>query len=404
MKIPSVKIVFDRKKKASKHQKGKLDLRITYERKQKFISTGISIYPDNWDERNQEVVNSFEAIELNSILQSQRRRVYKIIAEMDEAGKFDIDAIPTLLRGEKVNLTFLDYVFLRIEKSPVSKGTKAKYISLFNKLSEFGGIKFFRDVTEKNIRDFDEWLKNRSWSETNRLGVEQHKQYESSTIGTYHKNLKKFIADAVVDGYLQENVYIAKRIKIVRGNARIDKHLTIEELEKVKKAKMPTASLSVARDLFVFSCLTGLAYSDLCAFDVAKIKKEGKMCVYRSIRQKTKTEFVAPIPKEAMEILARYNNRLPKLPNQKFNMKLKVVADAAGIDKPISTHYARHTAASVWLNEGVPIAIISRALGHTNTAITEKVYSKMFDETMVEAFSKMEKSGRKRRHSKIEGK
>ena len=392
MKIPSVKIVFDRKKKASKHQKGKLDLRITYERKQKFISTGISIYPDNWDERNQEVVNSFEAIELNSILQSQRKRVYKIIADMDERGKYDIDAIPALLRGKRVNISFLDYLFQRIEKSPVAPGTKGKYVSLFNKVSEFGKMQFFSDVTEKNIRDFDEWLKNFTWTEMDRFGMEVEKRYSEATIGTYHKNLKKFISDAVIDGFLPENVYVAKRIKVVKGRARLDKFLTIAELEKIRQASMPTAALSVARDLFVFSCLTGLSYSDVASFDASKITSEGGISIYRGVRHKTKTEYIAPVPAEALGILEKYGNRLPKVSNQQYNIKLKLIADAAGIDKPISTHYARHTAASVWLNEGVPIAIISRALGHTNTAITEKVYSKMFDETMVEAFSKMESS------------
>ena len=65
-----------------------------------------------------------------------------------------------------------------------------------------------------------------------------------------------------------------------------------------------------------------------------------------------------------------------------------MVADAAGIEKPISSHYSRHTAASIWLNEGIPIEVISKALGHSNTSLTERVYSKMFDETIVSAFSK----------------
>ena len=391
MKIPKVKIVFDRKKKASKTQKGKLDLRITYERKQKFISTGISVYPSNWDEKNQEVVNSFESIELNEIIQSQKRRILKIISGMGETKKFDVDAIPTLLRGESVNMTFLDYIYKRIGKCTVTEGTKKKYITFFNKLSDFGKIKYFSDVTERNIREFDEHLRSYSWVEPDRFGIPTRKYYEDSTIGTYHKNLKKFIADAVVDGFLQENIYISKRIRIVKGRARLDKFLTVEELEKVKKAEMPTNAVCVARDLFVFSCLTGLAYCDLCAFDASLIKKEGKVSIYKGRRQKTKTEFIAPLPEEAMSILKKYGNKLPKLPNQKFNMKLKIVAAAAGIDKPISAHYARHTAASVWLNEGVPIAIISRALGHTNTVITEKVYSKMFDKTMAAAFAEIDK-------------
>lgn len=63
--------------------------------------------------------------------------------------------------------------------------------------------------------------------------------------------------------------------------------------------------------------------------------------------------------KPALDILHKYNNKLPLISNVKYNAYLKVVVQYAGIDKPITTHWARHTGATLMLNEGIPMNIIS---------------------------------------------
>lgn len=74
-----------------------------------------------------------------------------------------------------------------------------------------------------------------------------------------------------------------------------------------------------------------------------------------------------------------------------YNQYLKVIAQAAGIDKPVSTHYARHTGATLLLNEGIDMRIISKICGHSSTKITEQVYAKLLDETVVDAIKKLKK-------------
>ena len=99
--------------------------------------------------------------------------------------------------------------------------------------------------------------------------------------------------------------------------------------------------------------------------------------------------FTIPLLKPALDILHKYNNKLPLISNVKYNAYLKVVAQYAGIDKPITTHWARHTGATLMLNEGIPMNIISMICGHSNIKITESVYAKLLDETIVEAMSKI---------------
>jgi integrase len=109
------------------------------------------------------------------------------------------------------------------------------------------------------------------------------------------------------------------------------------------------------------------------------------MNVYIGHRKKTNVTFTIPILSPALEILHKYNGKLPIISNVKYNEYLKIVAQSSGIDKPLSTHWARHTGATLLLNEGVPMQIVSKICGHSSTKITEQVYAKLLDETVVDA-------------------
>ena len=111
------------------------------------------------------------------------------------------------------------------------------------------------------------------------------------------------------------------------------------------------------------------------------------MDVYRRPSKKTKKPFVAPIVPAAMKILKKYNYRLPIISNVKYNLYLKTVAQYANLDVPLSSHWARHTGATILLNEGIEMRIITKICGHSSTKITEQVYAKLLDETVVDAVS-----------------
>ena len=107
--------------------------------------------------------------------------------------------------------------------------------------------------------------------------------------------------------------------------------------------------------------------------------------VYMCQRLKTNVTFTVPLLQPALDILKKYKNRLPLLSNVKYNQYIKVIAQACGIDKPLTTHWARHTGATLLLNSGVSMQIVSKVLGHANTRITEQIYAKVLNETVVDA-------------------
>lgn len=393
MKIPTIRFVHARRG-LSKNGKGMVEIVITNDRKRVLISTGVSCYPHNWKGENKKniyVSGTGADMELNQILMAMFQKAYKAVAKMVESGRVDLSAIPKIIKQENVDMTFLDYILHRESQKNVVDYTKMSYKSFYNKLSEYGKIKHFTDITEKAIRDFDEWLHKYTWTEKDRFGNDVAKKYSQATIGSFHKNLKNFIADAVIDGYLSENVYITKAIKIDKGKSRIDNFLTSEEIEKIETTTMPTRSLDEARDLLLLQIYTGLAYIDLMTYDFRKYKQvDGEMlCIGR--RHKTGVEFAFVLLPQAVAILEKYDYCIPKLPNQKYNVKLKLVADACGIDKPITSHDGRRSCGYVLLNAGVPIEVVSRVLGHQSVKMTESAYAKVLNKTLVAAFAKVKR-------------
>lgn len=391
MKIPTIKFVYDRRHTAGKDGKGYVEMVITHDRQRKFIATSISCHPHQWKgdtKRNIYIIGTGADMEMNQILLTMYQKAYKIVSQQVERGQIDISAIPVLLKARNIDMTFLDYIVRRSESKNVVEYTKWSYQGFYNKLSEYGKIKFFSDITEKAIRDFDEWLHAYAWTEGG-----QKRTYSQATIASYHKNLKNFIADAVIDGYLKENVYVTKGIKVDKGKTRIEEFLTEDEVAAIAKADMHLRSLLESRDLFLMQCYTGMAYVDLMSFDFQSVKDVEIGSIVHGTRHKTGTTFSFIITDEAKDILERYGYKLPKLPNQKYNARLKLVADAAGIEKNITSHMGRRSAGSIWLNSGIPLEVVSRCLGHSSLLTTQKAYAKVLDKTIAEAFAKVRKKG-----------
>ena len=387
MILPTIKFIFDRMHRASKDKKGTIDLRITFCGKQKFIATGLKCFPGQWDAKH-ECVKSVDCQEDNNLLLKIRKKALKIISNMAESDNIDLNSIPVLLRQKTIDMTFEDYIYQRMTKRPVSDYTKKAYHVFYSRFTEWGKMRFFSDISQKGIRDFDEWLHTVKWKAKDKYGREIEKSYSKASIGSMHKNLKVFINDAVVDGFVSENPYVSKRIKIDKGETRIDKFLTRDEISRIEATEMPTASLSETRDLFLIQCYSGLSYVDLMNYDFTQCKNANDYAVFSGIRSKTGTLFTFVLTPKAKAILDKYDFLMPKMPNQKYNVKLKIMADAAGIDKSISSHDARRSCGYILLNAGVPIAIVSRVLGHSSIKQTEQAYARLLDETIAKEIKK----------------
>ena len=377
-KSPQVSFVFDRRKIASPTVKSSVDMRITYNYKQKIISTGIKLYSTQW--KNGKIVNCSDILQISQTLDKMLSDVRQIILRMMQEGEVDINVIPEEL--EKLNqpkISFLEFcnqraVVRKYGKKPDSQERYNRFIRLF---TEWGKIKSFEDINERSIISYDKYLAD--------TGMKPYSKWNN-----YHRFLNSFILDAIDAGYMKKNPYRWVNIDKDKSTNGISRCLTPEEFRKLKTLPMPTECISRVRDVFVFQTYTCLSYSDLKDFDSKMIQEVKGMSVYVGRRVKTTMTFTIPLLSPALDILHKYDGKLPIISNVKYNLYLKTVAQTAGIDKPLSSHWARHTGATLLLNEGVPMQIVSKICGHSSTKITEQVYAKLLDETVVEAIQEVQ--------------
>jgi integrase len=110
--------------------------------------------------------------------------------------------------------------------------------------------------------------------------------------------------------------------------------------------------------------------------------------IYKGKRHKTGQDFTIVLLKPALAIIKKYNGKLPIISNVKYNLYLKAAVKYAKIDKPVTTHWARHTGATILLNEGkLPMHIVQHILGHATIRETERTYAKVLDKSIVESMA-----------------
>jgi len=378
MKVPSIKLVFDRKKVATHIKEASVEFLICHEYKKKYIATGVRLHDKEW-KPDLHVVGRVDAPELNELLNKQIRNVREVINRMMDEGNINIDEIPSrLLMLNRDGMSFMDFCEERvaIRQHGLKEDSAERYDRFMRFFKKWGKIVYFADVTDKNVILMDEALSEKKMTAYSRWH-------------NYHRFLNSFIIDAVNEGRLSRNPY--KWVSITRKQEKktLDKFLTKKEVERLKKLPL-NGHLERVRDLFIFQVYTCLAYVDLASFDANKIEEVNGRKMYVGNRGKTGQEFSFLLLEPAVKVLEKYGGALPIITNQKYNDYLKVLAARAKINKPLSSHYARHTGATLLLNAGVDMEVVAKILGHSSTRITRQVYAKLLDSTVADA---MEKAG-----------
>lgn len=375
MKYPSLRFVFDRKHVATKKKRGLVQLEVLSEGKRKWIGTGVKLYSDQWNDRKK-VINSAEMLQLNQRLDEMMRVIQDWINELIRKKEtFEFEKLDTFLKYVNHSENYIEFLERRInERNDISESTRQSHQVLISSLKEFGGITYMSDLTVQNIKLYDNWLHG--------------KGYSQPTIHNYHKRNKVYIREAMSLGLLKDYPYTGVVVK--RGKNKRRKFLYQEELDKIRNAKIPNESISRVRDMFVFQSFTGLAYADLAKFNFKRdvIEHDGKYII-NDVRVKTEENYYIVLLSPALEVLKRYNFELPIISNAQYNLRLKLVADYAGLDKNLTTHMARHTFATLALTKGVQLKVVSKMLGHSSIKVTEE-YATILNEDVNKGYELFE--------------
>jgi site-specific recombinase XerD len=230
-----------------------------------------------------------------------------------------------------------------------------------------------RELNFEFINDFEFYLKSQ-------------KKIDVNTNAKYIKNVKKIVNECVAKNWLDKDPFMGYKIKTKHTEREF---LNEFELKDIEEKEFVIERLNHVRDIFLFSCYTGLAYIDI--FNLTKenisIGIDGEKWIFTH-RQKTETASRIPLLSSALVILDKYakhpkaineNKLLPVPSNQKVNAYLKEIGDCCGIKKELTFHIARHTfATTITLNNGVSLESVSKMLGHKKFQTTQ-IYAKILD-------------------------
>jgi integrase len=396
----NIKILFwIQPSKTNKKEEAPLYLRLTHQGIRKNMATGFKIHPRLWDSLKGRVkgTNS-HANNINAQLQHIRERLMTIFNQLLRDGNANLDKLLDCYRDKDKEVVSLLQLVMLHNKDFQSKigvvyrySTYEKYEILLKKLQLFIPYKYGKeDFGLKNlscqfIEDFDFYLR-----------VHDHNQHNTAI--KYLKNLKKIINIGVMKGWVSESPFINYRA-VYKEVDRI--YLTAAELQAIESKKLNVPRLLITRDVFLFQCYTGLAYSDLARLkqkDIVEGINNKKWIIIR--RQKTDIRSAIPLLPQALNLLQR-NNKVYRgcgtewplfqfYAIQKYNVYLHELADVCDIQKRLTSHVGRRTfATTVAMGNGMGLETISKILGHTNTKITAQ-YAVVTDYKVAEEMQLLE--------------
>ena len=366
MKKELVNVVFDRRKLYAKRGMAYLEVMVYLGRKGRRYITVCTSTPETWEQD----AKSAETLEIISNCQ-------KILSAMEILGEdMTMENFNRHYLGEEKEETvpkvednsskdFIAYCEEALASEQLAPGTRRHKQVVIDALKTYGKIQTYGDLTAKNLMAFDKWLHNGERTDV--------------TIYGYHKKLKKWVSELERTEQIPRNPY--KLVTFNRGKSKERQPLLESELVLIREAQLDSR-LDRVRDLFIFAAYTGLAFCDTQAFDFATMTiQEGSMSYIDGSRIKTGTKFFTPILSPAMDVLKKYDYKLPKISNQKANDYLHLIQAKLDIKKNLTFHVARHSFATLTLAHDVPIENVARMLGHEDIRTTQ-IYAKILRTTI----------------------
>jgi integrase len=333
--------------------------------------------------------NKTDIKELNQFLNRARTRISNIYRDILVDGELPTASIVKnhFLGIEEQGGTILasfEY-HKKISESNLSVNTLKHYNTTEKYVKEFLMKKihtsdaFLSKVNFKFITEFEYFLRRR-------IPTDHQKPMQNNGVMKHVERFRKVVNLAQKLDWINIDPFKNYQIKF----KKVDRgYLEPDELQRIEETKFKLERLTFTKDLFIFSCYTGLAYIDTVQLkpDEIHLGTDGNQWII-SNRQKTGSPLRIPILPKAWAMIDRYKNHprskfngtiFPVISNQKLNSYLKEVADFCNITKNLTFHLARHTfATTVTLSNGVPIETVSKMLGHTSIKTTQ-IYARIVD-------------------------
>lgn len=381
-------IVFIPKSSKAKNGKAPLYARITLNGERIELSLQRRITLTLWDERKSRLRGyCAESIQVNGSLDRIYNKIYESFRQLQNENKLlNVSAIKQRYLGAddsfKKLSELLDYHTENM-KSILKYGTMKNYYTTERYLYKFLFKQFkaediyLKQINYQFITDFEHFLRTykpkRARKAPTNNGVMKHLE-----------RLKKLLNLAQKLEWVEKDPFSKFKLKFKTSERAF---LNEAELKSIEDYLFTKINHQQTRDVFIFSCYTGLSW-----IDVKNLKHEnivigidGREWIFTS-REKTAKPVKIPILPKAMEIIKKYvinaecsGYLLPVYSNQKTNEYLKEIAKSVKLGKKLTFHVARHTfATTVTLSKGIPMETVSKLLGHSKLSTTQ-IYARVLE-------------------------
>lgn len=326
---------------------------------------------------------------LNRYLDQVQSRIYESYEQLRaEKELISAQTIKARFLGEDDNeyslLTLVDYHNTQMSET-LSYGTLKNYFTTQKYIRQFLLEKRKKDdiylskLTFRFVVDFEKYLRAH-------VPEDHQKPMGNNTVMKHIQRLRKMVTLSYKMEWIDKDPFIRFKPSYIRNDREF---LRKDELQAIEEKQFAIERLQIVKDLFVFSCYTGLSYIDVMQLSKENVQLgiDGNKWVI-TIRQKTDKKVRIPLLIKAEEIINKYQGHIkakssgtlfPVISNQKLNSYLKEIADIAGVKKNLTFHMARHTfATTITLSNGVPIETVSKLLGHTKIATTQ-IYARVLE-------------------------
>lgn len=389
--------------KQKKNEKGEMPIltRYTFQGKLAYADRGVRILPQNWDSKKQRVKSNHPLFKmLNIELEDIEVEILKRARQLFKSkNKVDVKLLRDTCEGRvenEKNLSEFAHIYFRENRNLKKIGTTVKYESMLSKMEQYwGGDIYFTDIDFEFLKGYETYCIEKKGNALN-------------TVGKDMENLRAIINYAIKKGVVNHNPLGRNGYDIPREKTNRD-FLTKSELKLIEGYKPKIKKDKIYKDLFLFSCYTGLRFQDALFALASNIDIGNKVLKVHQI--KTNRVLWVPLMEKAIKIISKYRSnkrcllfplvndkeykdeelkyKLKQKLNTYLNSFLKSMASELGLKKHLHYHLSRHTAATIMCEAGIPIETVGRLLGHEKIATT-MIYAKITDKSINEGMKRYE--------------
>lgn len=350
-------LVFNRKKQLNSEGKALIQVEAYLNKQKKYFSTKVYVKPFQWDAKRKAVKNHPNMESLNQYLTNFIAELEQVELEVAHSGKeFSLSDLKE--KPDAGQTSFSLFMKNEITQSNLKQSTLKNHFSTLQVLSSFQADVSFNDLSFNFLCDFEHYM--------------LVNKYHRNTIAKHMKHLKRYINLAINKDLFDLHRYPFRKYKIKYMESKRT-HLTPEELEQLESLNLKgRRTLQRTLDMFLFSCYTGLRFSDIVSItkDNFLFIEDKVWLIYSSV----KTDVHVRLPLfllfdgKSLPIYERYKNNpwtlfdMPVSSNSNVNKQLRRICKMANVDKKVSFHTARHTNATLLLYNGANITTVQKLL------------------------------------------